>query len=294
MGLFYTALERAEKTKPGEGAAAAAGAGQPQPVTNWKDAEKRDVAGFPLSTPGTLAPEVVPPAHPAVELDRSVLALAPVDGGIAKEQFRILRTRIVEALGVAQRRTLLITSAGPGEGKTMVAANLALQLSSLREGRVLLIDADLRRAGLSAGLLPMPGDGLSSYLKGEVELEGLLRDVDPWLTVLPTHTLHEEAPELLAGQRMVELLEKARRRFDLVLLDGAPVGPVADSRVLARLTGASLLVVRSGVTPVEQVEQAAGILRPGLLGSVLNGAKLRMKGRYGYTYGYGPVENRKP
>ncbi|MGH9480920.1 MAG: CpsD/CapB family tyrosine-protein kinase [Terriglobales bacterium] len=285
MGLFYTALERAENAKPREAGTAAEG---PVPVTDWKDAQQRDVAGFPLAATEILEPEPAAAAHPSVGLDGSVLALAPTDGGIAKEQFRILRTRIVEALGAQRRRSLLITSAGPGEGKTMVAANLALQLSSLREARVLLIDADLRRAGLSAGLNPAPKAGLGNYLKGEVELEGLLRDVDPWLTVLPTLTLHEEAAELLASQRMVELLELARARFDLVLLDGAPVGPVADSRVLARLTGASLLVVRAGITPIAEVELAAAVLHPCLLGSVLNGAALRSKGRYGYGYGYGP------
>ncbi len=283
MGLFYTALERADKAKaddavaPAEAEAAATTA----LVTTWEEAAQRDLAGFPLAEETALAPAEA--GREAAARPQSVrLGVAAAEDGLAKEQYRILRTRILEALRPLGRRSLLITSAGPGEGKTMVAANLAMQFSSLREGRVLLIDADLRRAGLSDTLVPAPEVGLSQYLRGEAELEAALLEVDPWLTVLPTLRLHEEGAELLASQRMVDLMALACERFDLVLVDGAPVGPVADSRVLARLVSASLLVVRAGVTPTEEIEQAAALLRPGLLGSVFNGVPARKRGRYAY------------
>ena len=301
MGLFYTALERADKATPDEGAAAAPPeppAAQPAAptamVTTWEEAEQRDLAGFPLVGDGALAPAAgLARAEAGTERPPAVhLGVVAAGEGFAKEQYRILRTRILEALRPLGRHSLLITSAGPGEGKTMVAANLAIQFSSLREGRVLLIDADLRRAGLSETLTPAPVVGLSQYLRGEAELEAALLEVDPWLTVLPTLRLHEEGAELLASQRMVELMALACERFDLVLVDGAPVGPVADSRVLARLVSASLLVVRAGTTPTEEIERAAALLRPGLLGSVLNGAPVRKRGRYAY-YPYGPAAEAK-
>ncbi|HUX66436.1 MAG TPA: CpsD/CapB family tyrosine-protein kinase [Terriglobales bacterium] len=299
MGLFYTALERADKATVADAVAAPpeleARADAPPPptgsqalVTTWEEAEQRDLAGFPLGADTALAPAV--PAREEAEALRPQtvrLGVAAAEDGLAREQYRILRTRILEALRPLGRRSLLITSAGPGEGKTMVAANLAMQFGSLREGRVLLIDADLRRAGLSDTLVPAPEIGLGQYLRGEAELEAALLEVDPWLTVLPTLRLHEEGAELLASQRMVDLMALACERFDLVLVDGAPVGPVADSRVLSRLVSASLLVVRAGVTPNDEIEQAAALLRPGLLGSVLNGAPMRKRGRYAY-YSYNP------
>ncbi|HEY8055322.1 MAG TPA: CpsD/CapB family tyrosine-protein kinase [Terriglobales bacterium] len=276
MGLFYSALEKA--TQAGEAPAAAA------PAADWSQAEVRDLAGFPLvPEPGAPAPPA--PADAPTQLDPHSLSLIANHAGIAKEQYRILRTRLLEAIATQGLRSLLISSATAGEGKTIVSANLALQFSSLKEGRILLVDADLRRAGLSESLRPQPTRGLGEYLRGEADWESLLLQVDPWLTVLPAVLSRTEGAELLTSQRLPELLQQARTRFDLVLVDGAPVGPVADSRVLARAVDASVLVVRAGCTNFTAVEEAAALLRPGLLGCVLNGAKLA-RNRYGYGYSY--------
>ncbi|MGH9395106.1 MAG: hypothetical protein ACRD1E_13110, partial [Terriglobales bacterium] len=83
---------------------------------------------------------------------------------------------------------------------------------------------------------------------------------------------------------------EAREQFDLVLLDAAPVGPVADSRILARVADASLLVVRASKAGSAELEQTAALLRPGLLGTVLNGARER-RPRYGYDYPALPASN---
>lgn len=281
MGLFYSALEKATQE-----AATAATA----PAADWGQAEVRDLAGYPLPPPEA-KPEAAATlaAEAPTRLDAASLALLANHAGIAKEQYRILRTRLLEAIATQGLRSLLITSATAAEGKTIVSANLALQFSSLKEGRVLLVDADLRRAGLSESLRPKPTRGLGEYLRGEAEWESLLLQVDPWLSVLPTVHSRTEGAELLTSQRLPELLQQARTRFDLVLVDGAPVGPIADSRVLARAVDASVLVVRAGCTDFTAVEQAAALLRPGLLGCVLNGAKVT-HARYGYGYGYGEEE----
>lgn len=291
MGLFYKALQQATgDASTDEGAA----------TPTWADADQVDLAGFRLESadraapvPASAAVEVAP--HRAVRLRQSAW-VNPSEGEllrkreaeqthIAREQTRILRTRVLEALRAKERRAVLITSASAGEGKSMVAAALAQQISSLRELRVLLVDADLRRAGLSSGLDPAPDAGLGQYLLGERELEPLLMDVDPYLTVLPTTPIQEQAPELLASVRMGELLRDMCARFDIVLLDGAPVGPVADSRILARLAGSSLLVVRAAEVEADHVKQAATLLRPTLLGSVLNGCEHLQAHSYGYGYG---------
>lgn len=287
MGLFYTALERANQAAAKTPEEEVAPAAEPLPVTTWQDAAQRDFAGYPLEeaadTPGVALPEGTAPLR-AIQFDASRLHLGASEAGVVREQYRILRTRVLEAMRRLRRHSLLITSAGAGEGKTTVAINLALQLSSLKEVQVLLIDADLRRAGLTAGLCPAPQAGLGHLLKGEATLEGQLYAVDPWLTVLPTLCAQEEAAELLAGHRMTTLLQTLCGQFDLVLLDSSPVGPVADSRILARLVEASLLVVRQGGAPTADIEQAAALLRPTLLGSVFNGAEERRGGK-GYPYG---------
>ncbi len=292
MGLFYTALERAEQQAAGDAtaataAAAAAPVAAAAPAGDWQDAEVRDLAGFPLAPatpPAQSGTEIAAePVAAATSPAASVLGLEIAADSAAREQYRILRTRVWEALRAQGLRTLLITSAGPGEGKTMVAANLALHFSALKELRVLLVDADLRRAGLSQRLHPPPEAGLGQYLQGQAEWPELLVPLDPWLTMLPSVRTQGDGAELLASERMVALLEQAAQRFDLVLLDGAPVGPVADSRTLARMAGASLLVARAAVTPTAALEQAAALLRPGLLGSVLNDAALARRS-YGYAY----------
>lgn len=298
MGLFYSALERAGQTDglPAPTAAAPAGAeaetaaGTPAPaISNWEQAEHLDYAGFPLEPEPETQPAEPPVAGAMAELVGSSLDMPIVSSGIAKEQYRILRTRVLEAMAVRQFRSLLITSAIAGEGKTLVSANFALQCSSLRQGRVLLIDADLRRAGLSRRLRPALTAGLDGYLRGDGPWQPMLRELDPWLSILPTHCTQGDAVELLASQRMMDLLQAAQEQFDLVLLDGAPVTPVADSRILARITGASLLVVRSGAAPVAGLEQAAALLGSTLLGSVLNDSPHLSQSKYAYTYSYPPL-----
>lgn len=285
MGLFYSALQRADKQAAEPDAPAsvpASMAAEPAPVTDWQQAEDRDLAGFPL-LPATEAQQV-PPA--AGVLNVAVLGLVANEEGVANEQYRILRTRIFDGLRNVGRRSLLVTSALAGEGKTLVAANLAVKCSALKQERILLVDADMRRAGLSACLQPVAERGLRQYLLQQIEWAEALYEINPWLSVLPTQ-VDTQAAELLATQRMATLLQEAQQRYDLILIDGAPVAPVADSRILARLVGASLLIVRSESTPTAAVRKAAELLHPTLLGSVLNGARRLPNAQYGYGYGNG-------
>lgn len=297
MGLFYRAMERAD--------AEAAGAAKPEtspaperaaaPRT-WTEAAAVDLAGFPLGGNARPAPAPAPELAPrrGVRLRPPLWESALQSAGtgkrrhaasvIALEQSRMLRMRVLEAMRARGLQTLLISSALAQEGKSTVAAALALQISSLREQRVLLVDADLRRAGLSELLEPAPERGLADFLRGRATLDELVLDVDPYLAVLPTQPQAEAAAELLASERMAEMLRWAQQRFEWVLLDSAPVGPVADSRILARLAGGVLLVVRSETSAFAEVEAAARSLQPYLLGTVLNGSRHVKQSHYGYGY----------
>ncbi|MGH9486497.1 MAG: CpsD/CapB family tyrosine-protein kinase [Terriglobales bacterium] len=297
MGLFYKALQRAQPEQPESGAPAADAVPQSAPAAaaprTWADAADVDLAGFPLGEgEAAAAPaEVVTrrsvrlrqPVWEAAAAERHAGGKRKLDAAMALEQSRILRTRVLEAMHARGLQALLVSSALPGEGKSLVASGLALQISLLRQARVLLVDADLRRAGMTAYLDPAPKRGLEAYLRGEAEAGDLVLDVDPYLAVLPTCTA-ADAAELLASERMSSLLRWARRQFDWVLLDGAPLELVADSRILARLAGGVLLVARAGVSGFQAVQDAAALVQPYLLGTVLNGARRVNNRHYGYGY----------
>jgi capsular exopolysaccharide synthesis family protein len=165
-------------------------------------------------------------------------------------------------------RAVLVTSALPGEGKTLTVANLALTLSDSLAKRVLVIDADLRRPAIHE-LLGLPNVvGLSDVLRGAHDLP--LQEVSPLLSVLsagqvPVHS------RTLGSDRMRAVLEECARRFEWVLLDAPAISFGADARLLARLSRAVLLVIAGSATSYRVVERAISeIGRACVIGAVLN------------------------
>lgn len=206
------------------------------------------------------------------------------DGAFTKEQFRILRTRLVELNRIRRFRTLMVTSAVQREGKTLVAANLAFAMSQLEGMRVLLVDGDLRRAGLGDLLRARSPVGLSTYLQNGKGLEDVRLRVDSKLSVVPTLCTDEHSAALLSGNRMRHFLDEALRDFDLVVIDAPPLLPVADAQMLTSLVDAVLMVVRSGYCPYDLARAATELLQPKVIGLVLNSVE-RLP-RKGYYYGY--------
>jgi capsular exopolysaccharide synthesis family protein len=185
--------------------------------------------------------------------------------------------------GEAPPRSLLITSASAGEGKTTVAVNLALSLARLND-RVLLVDFDLRRPSVSRALNLESGLGLSDCLLGgaawrECRRTGPVGSLD----VLTAGTASAGEPaEMALSPRLRQLLTEAEDEYDFVILDSAPVLIYpADVRTLAALVDGTLLTVRSGFTSREAVREAwMQLRRP--LGIVLNGASPRDTSAYAY------------
>jgi len=203
----------------------------------------------------------------------------------AYEQYRVLRTRLQAQLRSRSIRTLLVTSAMQGEGKSTVASNLAFVMSQLEGRKVLLVDADLRRPTVANVLGLNVPRGLSSYLTDGFALNQVRWRIEPQLSVVATAPVDSGAAELLSSERMKAFLQEAKQAHDLVILDGPPLFPIADAQVLARLVDAALLVVGAGLYPAEVVNSAADLLRPKLLGAVLNGVE-RLQHTYS-RYGYG-------
>lgn len=207
----------------------------------------------------------------------------------AWEQCRVLRTRLHLIMRERNLRTLLVTSAVAGEGKTFAAANLAMSFSQLEDKRVLLIDADLRRPGLSAFFGQQIRAGLTDCLSNGHRLTDVIVPLHPRLDYLPTKPAFEHSVELLNRGRMRELIADCAARYDLVVIDSAPLSPIADTQVLIRLVDAAVLVVRAGVSPYPLVRQAAELLQPKLIGTVLNAVDRSDGQDYSpYRYYYSP------
>ena len=253
-------------------------------------------APMPLSAPAREVPvavreesEPVVARRAGVALDhRLVAATAP--RSLAAEQYRSLRTRIRQAENGRSLRTIIITSPGKGDGKSLTAANLSLTMAQEFQPRILLLDADLRRPSIHAlfGLSETPG--LSDVLMGGASLEDALVHLeDHHLSVLPAGLPPTHPAELLGSAAMRRALDTLRTRFDRIVIDMPPVEPLADVHILSPLTDALLMIVRAGLTEKPAIDRALhGLDVSKVLGLVLNGAATDGSGDTydGYGYGY--------
>ncbi len=188
------------------------------------------------------------------------------------EQFRALRTRLLQAGEREHKRAFVITSAGVGEGKTLTALNLAWLLAQTDGATALVIDADLRQP-CAADYLGIETDlGLSEVLTGETKLTEAILKLNPsGLHLLPGGAAREDVAELLSGPRFGRLLDEARKLFDYIIIDAPPLGVFTDANLLINRADAALLVVRASVTRYSVVDQLLEQLpRERMLGVVLN------------------------
>ena len=202
------------------------------------------------------------------------------------EGLRALGTQLRLKRKDERLRTLAVVSSIPGEGKTSVALGLAAAFARLG-GKVLLIDADLRRRDLCPLLGIEPTPGLAEWLEEGLEFVPV-RQVAPAGFYVLAAGLVPCRPELLGSPPMPRLLAAAERGFDPVILDCAPLLSVADSLELSDSVAAFLMVVRTRYTPRGAVRRAASLLKPEkLVGMVLNAESSGLSKRRGYGYGHG-------
>ena len=215
---------------------------------------------------------------------------------VFSESYRSVRTALQFSTDAGVPRTLFITSSTPGEGKSTTALTLSMHFAQLGK-RVLLIDADLRNPSLHRLLSVSNEAGLSNYLSGASRpLRYLCRTRVKNLTCLCSGPLPPNPAELLAGPRMVSLLQLAAASFDQVIIDGPPVLGIADAAILANLSGGTILVVESGNTRRDYGRAVLKRLmsaRARLLGVVLTKLDPRSHGP-GYGYGYYSYEESMP
>ncbi len=222
---------------------------------------------------------------PATLDPRLVAALST--RSLAAEQYRLLRTRIQQAENGRALRTIIITSPGKGDGKSLTAANLALTMAQEFQQRVLLVDADLRHPTTHA-LFGIPdAPGLADILMGGATIEDSLVTISGHdLTVLPSGIPPSHPAELLGSASMRRTADTLRTRFDRIVIDMPPVEPLADVHILSSLTDGILLIVRAGQTAKPAIDRAlAGLDVSKVVGLVLNEAGEGSDADYDAGYG---------
>jgi len=203
------------------------------------------------------------------------------------EAFRLLRTNLQFLDLEQQPRSLVITSAVPGEGKTVTSANLAVALAQAGR-KVLLVDGDLRRPRV-AGLLDLDGAvGLTSVLVGTADLEDAIQvHQESGLHFLASGPKPPNPTEILQSRVTHDLLKRLRDDFDMVIVDAPPLLPVADAAVIATATDGAIVVTRHGKTSRDQLRQAVGRLDnvgARVFGVVINMIPRRAAHSYYYYY----------
>jgi len=209
--------------------------------------------------------------------------------GSSAEAYRQLRTNLEFAVSAGNGRTVLFTSSVPGEGKSCTAINLALSLAAAGS-RVCLVDADLRRPGVGRYTDLESGVGLTTVLIGAVDVDSALQPWGPNLQVLMSGELPPNPSELLGSPAMGQLLDELNSRFDIVIIDGAPLLPVTDSAVLSRRCAAVVMVVGTGDLRRRELQRSLGDLETidaPVVGVVLTKVPTRGPNGSGLkTYGY--------
>ncbi len=230
-------------------------------------------------------------AKPAWKLDPNTIVFCNKQSSSpCAEQFRTLRSRLYRLRGAQPIRTLLVTSALPGEGKTFIAMNLAQAIARQNERRALLIDADLRASRLHIPLGAPSAPGLSDYLRGEADEFSITQaDSRDNLFFIPAGRPVSNPAELLANVQLKSLLDRLAPLFDWIILDAPPVLPVADAGVLAGLCDGVIFVVRAASTPFDLAQTASQEFQEkNLLGVVLNRVEEEASyGAYSYYAGNG-------
>jgi protein-tyrosine kinase len=203
------------------------------------------------------------------------------------EQYKTIRTNIQFSSVDKTIQTLMVTSSGPGEGKSTTVANLAVVFAQQGK-KVLLIDADLRKPTAHYTFRLDNHTGLTNVLTKQATVDQAVNETDVEnLFVLPSGPIPPNPAELLGSQTMVEFLSQITETYDLVLFDTPPVLAVTDAQILANKCDGTILVVHSGKTENEAAVKAKELLvnaKGKLLGVVLN-QKKQKESQYYYYYG---------
>ncbi|GAB1793256.1 CpsD/CapB family tyrosine-protein kinase [Priestia megaterium] len=217
---------------------------------------------------------------------RSLISLTNPQSPIT-EQFRVVRTSIQFSSVDTDIRSVVITSPNPGEGKSTVAANLAIVFAQQGK-RILLIDSDLRKPTVHYTFRIENLIGLSNILTRQSSLEKAVKTTrQENLWVLTSGPIPPNPAELLSSSNMSALLEQVKNEYDFVIFDSPPVLNVTDAQILSNSTDGVILVISSGKTQKDSGKKAKELLenaKAKILGVVLNNKEVQDNQYYYYGH----------
>lgn len=247
----------------------------------------------------TLSDRVLTKMHlkKAVAKADNLVVVKDKSRNVINEAFRVVRTNLEFMVGKDKTHVIAITSANPGSGKTFTSFNLALALA-IKKKRVLVIDLDLRRGSLSK-YIGSPKPGVANYLAGQTD--SIDKIIYPYegsenLSIIPVGVMPPNPAELLFSERLAELIEEMRKRYDFIFIDCPPVEVVADASIINKLVDITIFVVKAGLferSMLVDLDKAYSKKKYNNLCVLLNGTissstyGYRYGYRYGYNYGYG-------
>jgi len=304
MGRFNEALRHSNRD-----AAQGTRAVTPAPATSpWRVERHEDRHGVGSEDPSASEPAAEAPiGRPEAGEDGRPARWGGFDAGVIErlvvsktagpllvEQFRSLAATLHRTQLEQHVKSVIVTSASPGDGKSHVAVNLALTLSDSYLRRVLLIDADLRCPSLHRVFRVPNTSGLSEALKAETDEHVAPVRISETLSLLPAGRPEPSPLGGLSSGRMKRIVADAASRFDWVIVDSPPVGLLADARLVAETVDGAILVVRAGVTRFPDLEAAADALgHERILGLVLNAVDpFEIRGEADYSHYYGGDQGR--
>jgi len=300
MSHIFEALQRAEAERSGLSAAKTSDsiAELLERAIGDDSAGSKSVVTMPSSSAGLerdaketfSAAPVLSPSPTA----QSRLVCLTDQGSLAAEKFRVLGLRLRNLREKRKLKRIVVTSTIPEEGKSLTAANLALNQSRSKVFKTLLIDGDLRRPaqanrfGLRASL-----PGLAECLRGERLLSEVVYKLNgTGLWFLPSGIPPENPLELMQSGRMSDMLTRLGGFFDWLIIDSPPLIPLADTTYWMKQSDGVLLVIREGVTEKKPLKRALEIVdRSALLGIVVNSCSSSDHKNYYQRYGSGSVKS---
>ena len=206
----------------------------------------------------------------------------------AAEQYQGLRLTVERLARTSGARVIAVTSPAAGEGKTLTSLNLAGALARESDGRILVIDADLRRPAVAKTIgVDTTGKGLTDVLaSSDLTLAAVAQRVAPFnLEIVTAGSALPSVHKLLRAPRFELVLQEARQQYDVIIIDTPPLLPVFDSAVLSRIVDGMLVVVAANQTPRKLLGEALNLVDPAkVMGIVFNRDDRPMFGYYDEYY----------
>lgn len=274
MGKIYDALEKKDKSEKRKKIASKSNAETPlRAEVKEKVVQLRDK--------NQSAPERI--------VDNKLVAYhAPYS--IEADLFKTLRTKILFPENGTPPKTILVTSALPGDGKSFVSSNFSISIASGIEENVLLMDCDIRKPTIHKCFGLYQKLGLSEYLSGDKKFTDIIyKSFIQKLSIIPSGTPPMNPTELLTSKKMQDLLVEVKKRYSdrYIIIDSPPPAMASETSAIAKFVDGIIIVVKAGKTPRRAVGEVVSELgKSKILGVIFNHAEQRVKNYYGHSKSY--------